>query len=121
MQVLCGSAVEVLKQLPKESVDTVFTCPSPFGYYKKEEENLIGAETHIMKYILHLQNLCNACRPVLKSTGSLFIQLGDQFHTNGTLMGIPLWFEGHMKNDKEWLLNDRLISVSYTHLRAHET
>jgi len=109
MQVLCGDAVTVLKGLEKESVDTVFTCPSPFGYYEKEEENLVGSEMDLMKYISQLKIICDECRPILKKSGSLFIQLGDQFYNNGTLMGIPLWFEGKMKNDKEWLLNDRLI------------
>jgi len=94
--------------MKRESVDTVFTCPSPFGYYEKEEENLVGSEYTLQKYIESLVQIVESCRPVLKTTGSLFIQLGDQFTPYGNLAGIPTLFETMMRGNN-MLLNDRLI------------
>jgi|GEM_PF-3532491 len=108
MQVLQGDAISVLQKLPKESVDVVYTCPSPFGYYEKEEESLIGGEKELTRYVEDLVVLVKNCEPVLKSTGSLFIQLGDQFTPQGYLAGIPIFFEMLMRGTN-MLLNDRLI------------
>lgn len=106
MKVLCGAASEILKDLPGNSIDTIYTCPSPFGYYKDNPEK-IGGETNLMSYIEHLLEIINHCNRVLKDTGSLFIQLGDQFTPQGNLMGIPTIFEMRMKD--KMLLNDRLF------------
>ena len=109
MQVLQGNCIDVLKTLPENSVDTVFTCPSPFGYYVLEgQENMIGAEENLHNYIENLVQICNECSRVLKPTGNLFIQLGDRYNELGTLSGIPTKFEMRMR-EEGWALNDRLI------------
>lgn len=106
MQVLCGAATEILKDLPENSIDLVYTCPSPFGYYS-DKPFKIGGESNLMSYIEHLLEIINHCNRILKDTGSLFIQLGDQFTPQGNLMGIPVLFEMRMKD--KMLLNDRLL------------
>lgn len=106
MQVLCGPASEVLKSLPENSIDTVYTTPSPFGYYENQPFK-IGGETSLVEYIEHLLQIISDCHRVLKKTGSLFIQLGDQFTPQGDLAGIPVLFE--MKMRDKMLLNDRLF------------
>lgn len=106
VKIICGNAIEVLEGMEKEIVDTVYMCPSPFGYYE-DEPNLIGGEKTATEYIKSLRLLCEACRPVLKETGSLFVQVPDVFTPRGTLGGIPIWFETAMR--EKWLMNDRLI------------
>jgi site-specific DNA-methyltransferase (adenine-specific) len=106
MQVIHGSAIEVLRTLPENSIDVVYTCPSPFEYYK--DPNLIGGEENLNDYIQNLVQICNECSRVLKPTGNLFIQLGDKFTRLGTLLGIPTIFERRMIGEG-WALNDRLI------------
>ena len=108
MQVLHGCAQDVLRSLPENSIDCVFTCPSPFRYYNKNESGYIGAEENLSDYINNLINICDECSRVLKPTGSLFIQLPDQYSKFGTLLGIPTIFELDMR-DEGWMLNDRLI------------
>ncbi len=108
MQVLHGAATDVLKTLAENSIDTVYTCPSPFRYYNKNELNYIGAEETLEQYIENLVEICNACSRVLKPTGNLFIQIGDKFSDIGTLLGIPTLFEMVMRNDG-FVLNDRII------------
>lgn len=106
MKVLCGPASEILKSLPENSIDTVYTTPSPFGYYENQPFK-IGGETSLMEYIENLLKIISDCHRVLKKTGSLFIQLGDQFTPQGDLAGIPVLFEMRMRD--KMLLNDRLF------------
>lgn len=108
-QVLCGDAISVLKGMIEEnSIDTVYTTPSPFGYYNPSETGMIGAEKSVMEYVTDLVNICNECSRVLKPTGNMFIQLGDQYDKNGYLYGIPTLFELKMR-EEGFALNDRLI------------
>lgn len=106
MKVLCGAASEILKDLPENSIDVVYTCPSPFGYYKDNPEK-IGGEESLIKYVENLLEIIGGCYAVLKPTGSLFIQLGDQYTPKGYLEGIPTYFEMMMRD--KMLLNDRLL------------
>lgn len=107
MQVLQGNCIQVLQTLPENSIDCIYTCPSPFNYYENEP-NYIGGEKNLDNYIENLVEICNACSRVLKTTGNLFIQIPDQFSTLGTLLGIPTKFEMRMRGEG-WALNDRLI------------
>jgi DNA modification methylase len=107
MKILHGSAQEVLRTLPENSIDVVYTCPSPFQYYN--DQNLIGGEENLNDYISNLVQICDECSRVLKPTGNLFIQLDDKFTRLGTLLGIPTKFEMRMVGKEGWALNDRLI------------
>ncbi len=108
MQVLHGDAVSVLEGMEKETVDTVYLCPSPFGYYENEPD-LIGGEKGITEYANKIRDVCDACRPVLKRSGSLFVQVPDVFTPYGNLASIPTYFEMQMLMVSGWILNDRLI------------
>lgn len=105
-QVLNGDCVTVLKTLPENSIDTVYTTPSPFGYYENEP-NKIGGEYTLTEYIENLLSIIDECNRVLKDSGSLFIQLGDQYTPFGDLAGIPTLFEMMMR--PKMRLNDRLF------------
>ncbi len=104
-KVLHGAATDILKTLPENSVDTVYTCPSPFGYYENEP-NYIGGESRPKDYIENLIIIIKECIRVLKDTGNLFIQLSDKFDKSGLLMGIPTVFEYY---SRPLQLRDRLI------------
>ena len=109
MKVLHGDSVSVLEGLEENSIDTVYTAPSPFAYYEKGHENMIGGERKLTDYISHLIDLCNACKRVLKPTGNLFIQVADLYvPPKMNLAGIPSIFEYFM-NMNGWYLNDRLL------------
>lgn len=108
MQILCGDSMTVLEGLPKESVDTVYMCPSPFGYYENQP-NKIGGEKGITEYANDIMKLCNACRPVLKKSGNLFVQVPDVFTPYGNLSSIPTYFEMQMIMVSGWTLNDRIV------------
>lgn len=105
--VLLGDCMTVLENLPQKSIDTVFTCPSPFRYYD-DQPTWIGGQHRLVDYIKDLINICNKCKNVLKESGNLFIQIGDQYTPQLDLAGIPSTFE-HFMRMNGWLLSDRLI------------
>ncbi len=110
MQVLHGDCISVLRGIEENSIDCIYTAPSPFQYYYdgKEEDPRIGGEKSLKDYVFNLVNLCQECSRVLKPTGNLFIQIPDQFSQFGTLLGVPTLFEVEMKG-QGFMLNDRLI------------
>jgi DNA modification methylase len=111
LKVLHGDAIQVLKEMEENSIDTVYTAPSPFQYYYLPDTDIderIGGEKLLSNYIHNLVALCNECSRVLKPTGNLFIQIPDQFSQFGTLLGVPTLFEAQMKGEG-FMLNDRLI------------
>jgi DNA modification methylase len=112
LKVLHGDAIQVLKEMEENSIDSVYTAPSPFQYYylpeDEKEDERIGGEKLLSNYIHNLVALCNECSRVLKPTGNLFIQIPDQFSQFGTLLGVPTLFEVQMKGEG-FMLNDRLI------------
>ena len=108
LQILEGDCISVLKGMEKESVNTVYMCPSPFGFYEDNPEK-IGGEPSITKYVSNLIDICNACRPILKKSGNLFIQIPDVYTPFGNLASIPSFFEIQMILHGCWELNDRII------------
>ena len=95
--------------MEENSIDTVYTAPSPFAYYEKGNENMIGGERKLTDYIEHLIDLCNVCKRVLKPTGNLFIQIADLYvPPKMNLASIPAIFEYFMLM-KDWYLNDKLL------------
>lgn len=121
-KILYGDAVTVLEALSNDEkkegggggevmmIDTVFTAPSPFGFYENNPEKIGGEGNNVIDYIIRLGRIFDALKigKVLKPNGNLFVQIGDQYNKDGFLMGIPRMFEQFMiLND--WYLNDRLI------------
>lgn len=73
--------------LPDESVDLIVTSPPYFSFreYTDGEEQIhaIGNEEHPWEYIRSLVDWGEECRRVLKSSGSLFVVLGDKYAGSG--------------------------------------
>ncbi len=77
-----------------ESVDLIVTSPP---YYKLRSykdggvvyKNQIGSERTMSEYIENLTIVTRELVRVLKPNGSIFINLGDKYDSNKSLMGIP--------------------------------
>jgi len=107
-QILQGDAISVLKTLPENSIDCIFTAPSPFGFYENGS-NKIGGEASLTDYINSIVNICKECHRVLKKEGSLWVQLPDIFTPYGDLASIPTYFEVKMVLESDFMLNDRVF------------
>jgi len=60
-------------------VDCIVTSPPFYGQRDYEVDGQIGLELHPSEYLSSLLEVFDACRGVLKSTGSLWINLGDTY------------------------------------------
>lgn len=79
-RVHCGSALDVLQTLPEASVDCCVTSPPYFAqrdYGSNAAE--IGRETTPAEYVSRLVEVFQQVANVLKSTGALWLNLGDSF------------------------------------------
>lgn len=66
--------------LEKESVDCVVTSPPYFWQRDYDVEGQIGMEESIDGFVMNIVDAMEALRPALKSTGTLFLNLGDTYY-----------------------------------------
>ena len=60
-------------------VDCIVTSPPFYGQRDYEVNGQIGLELHPTDFLNKLVEVFDACRPVLRSTGSLWVNLGDTY------------------------------------------
>lgn len=76
-----GDVSKVLQLLANEGlqVDCIVTSPPFYGQRDYGVDGQIGLETHPQKFVDALIEAFEMCRPVLKDTGSLWVNLGDTY------------------------------------------
>lgn len=77
--VLQGDALEVLKQLPAESVNMCVTSPPYFGLRDYGADRQIGLEDTPEEYISRLVDVFREVRRVLRDDGTLWVNIGDSY------------------------------------------
>jgi site-specific DNA-methyltransferase (adenine-specific) len=79
--VFFGDAGAVLRHLADEGiqVDCIVTSPPFYGQRDYGVQGQIGLEAHPQTYVDALVEVFEACRPVLRDTGSLWVNLGDTY------------------------------------------
>lgn len=101
--ILCGDALTTVRQIPSESVDCIVTSPPYFKQRDYLGSSLqIGLEESPSAYIARLVDVFRECQRALKSTGSLWIVIGDKF-VDGALCGAP-WRLAIALADTGWIL-----------------
>src|ERR1051326_7781966 len=83
----CSDNVNVLKELPSDSIDFCMTSP-PYWGQRQYSSGGIGLEKNYQEYIDNLLALCKEVRRILKPAGSFWLNLGDTYDAK-TLVGIP--------------------------------
>jgi DNA modification methylase len=93
--IIAGDASQILEELPGESVDTLFTSPTP----------PLDAIT-----VSDLCKILDKARPVLKNTGSMWIHISD-FHNpeTGSMRLVPQTFVKQMVEEYHWILRSDII------------
>lgn len=103
-----GDAQTVLKQWPAEWVDCIVTSPP---YWKQRdyrgEPGQIGQEATAADYVSRLATLFGECRRVMKSTGTLWLVIGDKYD-EGAQLGLP-WRVALALIDEGWILRSDCI------------
>lgn len=76
-----GDVSKVLQVLANEGlqVDCIVTSPPFYGQRDYGVDGQIGLEPHPKEFVESLVEVFDLCRPVLKDTGSLWVNLGDTY------------------------------------------
>lgn len=91
-KVLCGDSLELIKNMPDESVSLIITSPPYFQqreYTKNEKE--IGNEKEVFDYIDKLSKLFHECVRITKKNGNIVFNLGDKYQESSLLL-VPFRF-----------------------------
>lgn len=134
MQIYNGDCLEVLATLESESVDCIVTSPPYYGLRDYGADGQIGLEPTHWDYLVHLVQVFDECKRVLKKTGTLWVNLGDTYgvgqqslrssaptntrnkaagnvprkRESKSLLQIPARF-GIMMTDRGWILRNKII------------
>ena len=76
-----GSALDVLRTMPKKTVNCVVTSPPYYWLRDYGVEGQIGMEDSISDYIDTLTEIMNEVRRVLRDDGVAFFNIGDTFYS----------------------------------------
>ncbi|MCO2978597.1 site-specific DNA-methyltransferase [Pseudomonas aeruginosa] len=104
---LAGDALEVLREIPSDSVDFAMTSPPYWG--KREYENGgIGLEEDYREFVRALAEIFLELKRVLKPTGSFWLNLGDTYNSKG-LVGVPWRVVFELTDNQGWILRNSVI------------
>ncbi|RNI17020.1 DNA-methyltransferase [Flexivirga caeni] len=81
-QILLGDALQRLRQLESDSIDTVVTSPPYFRLRNYGVAGQLGAEAHVDQWVEQLRAIASEIRRVLVPTGTLWLNLGDTYSTH---------------------------------------
>lgn len=98
-----GDAASTLAQLPAGSVDCIVTSPPYFGLRDYGVDGQIGAESSPAEFVEALVAVFREARRVLADDGTLWLNLGDSYQSNGghSSIGAGSWREGRSNIDAQ--------------------
>lgn len=110
--IIHGDIRDVAKDLQNDSVQAIITSPPYLGLrkYGKESNEIrkeIGREKNVELYVENLVEVFEKLKPILKSDGTLWVNLGDSY-IDSNLQGVPWRFALKMQ-DKGWILRSDII------------
>jgi DNA modification methylase len=109
-KIICGDAVEVLKDFPPESVNMCVTSPPYYGLRDYGEEGQIGMEQSPKEYIERLIKVFDEVHRVLAKDGTLWLNIGDSYAGSGK-GPMSLAIAGNSKDKVLYSKNDRVHEV----------
>lgn len=105
---LSGNALDILKDLPSESIDMTITSPPYWQQRKYTHPHSIGNEPSLPDYIDSLLQVFAEVKRILKPEGSCWLNLGDTYrHKN--LQGIPWRIAIALQDTQGWILRNDVI------------
>jgi site-specific DNA-methyltransferase (adenine-specific) len=81
--IIQGNALDILKQIPNDSIDCVVTSPPYWSLRNYEIEGQLGQEKTFQEYIEKLIAIFIEVKRVLKPTGTCFVNIGDTYIGKG--------------------------------------
>jgi DNA modification methylase len=83
LTIICGDALAELRKLPAESVQCCVTSPPFFGLRDYGCNGQIGLEKTPAEYVARMVEIFREVRRVLRSDGTLWLNLGDSYAGSG--------------------------------------
>jgi DNA modification methylase len=131
-KILVGDSTQLLANLPSEYAQCVITSPPYYGLRDYGEEGQLGLEKTPEEYIEKLADIFDQVYRVLKTDGTLWLNLGDSFGVINkrpkNLLGLP-WRIALELQARGWYLRTEIIwhkpnpmpeSVTDRPTRSHE-
>lgn len=78
-KIILGDSLQVLKNLPEKSVQTVITSPPYYNLRDYDIDGQIGLETTPSEYVEKLVEVFREVHRVLRDDGTLWLNLGDTY------------------------------------------
>mgnify|MGYP002770478210 FL=1 len=110
-----GDALEILKQLPSESIDMCITSPPYWNMRDYGVDGQLGNEETFEEYLDKLQKIFNEIYRILKKKGSCYVNIGDVYCNHNSvgvkkqsLLCLPDRFKINMVNNG-WLCRNEII------------
>jgi len=106
-KIFCGDALHRLRTLPDGLVDCVVTSPPYYLQRDYSGKDELGQEATPAEYVEKLTAVFSQCRRVLKSSGTLWLVVGDKY-VGGEQLGMP-WRVALALKDDGWILRSDVI------------
>ena len=123
-----GDCLQVLKELPAESVHCVVTSPPYWGLRDYGTDGQLGLEETPEQHVTKMVEVFSEVRRVLRTDGTLWLNYGDSYTSDKNLCGIP-WRVAFALQANGWWLRQDIIwhkpnpmpeSVTDRCTKAHE-
>src|SRR3990167_6626897 len=82
-KIITGDSLQVLKQLPDNSIDCVMTSPPYWALRNYQVAGQLGLEKDFNEYLIKLCDIFSEIKRVLKDSGTCWVNLGDSYSNSG--------------------------------------
>ena len=109
MKIIIDDVFNATELLENDSIKCIITSPPYFqcrNYNNHEKQ--IGLEKTVDEYINTLCNVFDKLKPKLTEDGNLFVNIGDKYSKDKSLLLVPFEFANEMKN-RGWILRNDII------------
>ena len=107
-EVRVGDSLEEIKHIPDESIDSVITSPPYYLLRDYKHDKQIGLEDTPEEYISKMVSLFSEIKRVLKPTGTVWLNIGDTYDSNKSLLMIPAKLALGLREDG-WIIRQDII------------
>ena len=106
-QFFVGDSLDILTQMPDDSIDCCMTSP-PYWGQRCYENGGIGLEKSPKYFINNLLDITKEIHRVLKDSGSFWLNIGDSYK-NKSLQGVPWRIAIKMMDEQGWILRNDIV------------
>ena len=83
IKIIQGNCLEVLKEMPEQSVNTCVTSPPYWGLRDYGESDQLGLEDTPEEYVANMVAVFKEVKRVLRDDGTVWLNLGDSYSSGG--------------------------------------